>query len=88
MGRSLLYQNLNHRAVLFETQIRERLCGSRWTHRELCAYDFEFCIYLDAYLSKSANNDLLTRRVWSYGVASISRLLKIIGLFCRVSSLL
>jgi len=28
------------------------------------------------------------RGVWYYGVATISRLLKITGLFCRISSLL
>jgi len=32
--------------------------------------------------------DLSTPHVYTYGVATVSRLLKMIGLFCRISSLL
>jgi len=48
----------------------------------------ESWIFYDMQVNESWMTRNMTLSVWPYGVATMSRLLKITGLFCRISSLL
>jgi len=64
-----------------------------WLDRAVYMYIYIYIytyiyIYIYIYVSIIRENCLIWKSKCCYGVATISRLLKIVGLFCRISSLL
>jgi len=62
---------------------------------DLCKYRYNMCVYIYMYLCVCTYTQMICHRYMEtsradyidyYGVATISRLLEIIGLFCRISS--
>jgi len=52
----------------------------------LCAFFFNVRFFSQVVLCRSRNSDSCVRQCLQYGVATMNRLLQIISLFCRISS--
>ena len=80
--------------VVFYLRVCERKCESASVCVCVCVYLYELsraCVRVRVYVglcNPSLPDSLLSLSLSLSGVATISRLLKMIGLFCRISSLL